>query len=439
MYLLNRSKYSVKMAITILYNILFPLVFLAFIPGIVIKLVKRSGPKKSYAERFGIFSKEKAEALKAARGAIWIHAVSVGETNVALSMISKWLKENPSRRFAISTTTTTAQEIAMKKAPAGTPVFFCPLDFAPCVARTLGLLKPSALIIFETEIWPNMIRMARASGAKTALVNARISDKSVKGYVRFRIFFGPLLELFDKICVQTATDAERMKAISPKLQPEICGNIKFDQELPSQFKDFGFDRIFGASPRKILIAASTHTPEEKLIAETWLKLSKLHPELKLVIVPRHAERGAELASMLEALNIKYHRRSKQQGPPSEAVDCLLADTTGELLSFIASSDIVIIGKTLAGNDEGQNIIEPALLGKPIVCGPQLKNFRQAIEALKKADAVASVPTDGDLEATLERLLSDPAAALALGARAKEAVAAHGGASFRTIKTLEKIL
>ncbi len=427
------------MAIAFLYNLLFPLVFLAFIPGLIAKLVKRSGPKRTYAERFGIFSKEKAEALKAARGAIWVHAVSVGEINVALSMISKWLKENPSRRFAISTTTTTAQEIAMKKAPAGTPVFFCPLDFAPCVARVLGLLKPSALVIFETEIWPNMIRMAKASGAKTALVNARISDKSVKGYVRVRVVFGPLLELFDTICVQTAADAERMKAISPKLKPEVCGNIKFDQELPSSFKDFELDKVFGPAPRKILIAASTHTPEEKLIAETWQSLAKRHPELKLVIVPRHAERGADLASMLSDLNVKFHRRSTQKEPPAQPVDCLLADTTGELLAFIAASDIVIIGKTLAGNDEGQNIIEPALLAKPIVCGPHLKNFRQAIEALKKADAVASVPSDGELEAALERLLSDPAAAQALGARAREAVAAHGGASARTIKTLEKAL
>ena len=427
------------MLITILYNLLFPLVFLAFVPGLIVKLVKRSGPKSTYAERFGVFSKAKADALKAARGAIWVHAVSVGEINVALSMISKWLKENPSRRFAISTTTTTAQEIALKKAPPGTPVFFCPLDFAPCVARALWLLKPSALVIFETEIWPNMIRMAKASGAKTALVNARISDKSVKGYVRFRAFFGPLLGLFDSICVQTATDAERMKAISPKLNPEICGNIKFDQELPTSFKDLGLDFVFGTAPRKILLAASTHTPEESLIASTWLKLSKSHPELKLVIVPRHAERGADLASMLSALNIKFHRRSTRKEPPSESVDCLLADTTGELLAFIAAADIVIIGKTLAGNDEGQNIIEPALLAKPIVCGPHLKNFRQAIEALKKADAVASVSTDGDLEAALERLISDPALAKALGARAREAVAAHGGASSRTIKTLERVL
>lgn len=426
------------MAIAFLYNLLFPLVFLAFLPGLIVKLVKRSGPKRTYGERFGIFSKEKAGALKAAQGAVWIHAVSVGEVNVALSMVSKWLKENPSRRFAISTTTTTAQEIALKKAPAGTPVFFCPLDFAPCVARTLGLLKPSALVIFETEIWPNMIRMAKASGARTALVNARISDKSVKGYVRFRVLFGPLLELFDCLCVQTATDAERMKAISPKLKPEICGNMKFDQELPSKFKELGLDAVFGPEPRKMLLAASTHTPEERLIAETWLKLSKAHPGLKLVIVPRHAERGGDIADMLSSLKIKFHRRSTQLAP-SGPVDCLLADTTGELLSFIASADIVIIGKTLAGNDEGQNIIEPALLAKPIVCGPQLKNFRQAIEALKKADAVASVPDDGELAATLEHLLSDPVSAKALGERAREAVAAHGGASSRTIKTLERVL
>ncbi len=428
------------MLFTILYNILFPLVFPAFVPGIVVKLLKRSGPKKSYLERFGIFSKEKAEAMKAARGAIWIHAVSVGETNVALSMISKWLKENPSRRFALSTTTTTGQEIALKKAPPGTPVFFCPIDFAPCVAKTLSLLKPSALVIFETEIWPNMIRMAKASGAKTALVNARVSDKSVKGYMRFRFVFGPLLELFDKICAQSGLDAERLKAISPKLSPEVCGNIKFDQEIPTKFKDLSLDAFLGPGPRKILLASSTHTPEESLIAKTWLKLSARHPELKLVVVPRHAERGAELEAMLKGLGIDCVRRSVLKGaPPPKSAPCLLADTTGELLSFIAASDIIVVGKTLAGNDEGQNIIEPALLAKAIVCGPQLKNFRQAFDALKKAEAVSSVQADEELEGAIERLLVEPALAGRLGKLAKKAVEAHAGASLRTIKSLEGVL
>jgi len=160
--------------------------------------------------------------------------------------------------------------------------------------------------------------------------------------------------------------------------------------------------------------------------------------LKLALVPRHAERGPELAAMLESMGVKFHRRAGKT-PLAEPVDCLLADTTGELLAFINAADIVIIGKTLAGNDEGQNIIEPALLGKPIVCGPKLKNFRQAIEALKKADGVASVPSDEALKPALERLLAEPERAAGLGQRAKEAVSAHRGAALRTIKTLEGVL
>ncbi len=422
---------------TILYNILFPLVFLAFLPGLLLKLIRRPGHKRSYAERLSIFSKEKAKALREARGCVWLHAVSVGETNVALSMLSKWMKESPGRRFAISTTTTTAQELAMKKAPAGVPVFFCPIDFAPLVGRTLDLLRPSALVIFETEIWPNMIRMAKARGAKTALVNARISDRSAPRYSRFKVFFGPVLELFDRICVQTAKDKERFLAVSPRLDVEICGNIKFDQELPASFKDLGLKSLFGEGS-SVLLAASTHSPEEALIAKAWLKAKQSHPELKLVIVPRHAERGKDIAAMLSELGVRFHRRTSAAAPEGQ-IDCLLADTTGELFAFIAAADIVINGKTLAGNDEGQNIIEPALLGKPIICGPQLKNFRQAFDDLKKAGGVLSIPSDDALADSILKLLADPASAKAMGARAKEAVAVNRGATDRTIKTLEKVL
>lgn len=422
----------------LLYRMLMPLAFLLFAPGLLVKLVRRPGHKRSYAERFGFFSKEKAASLKARQGAVWLHAVSVGEVNVALSMLSRWMKDNPSRRFVISTTTTTGQELAIKKAPPGVEVFFCPLDFSFAVRRALRLVRPSALVIFETEIWPNLISMAKSDGVRLALVNTRISDKSVGGYVRFKGFFAPLLERFDAICVQTERDRERLLSISKSLNPSVCGNMKFDQAIPESLKLPDLDEVFGKGPRLIILAASTHSPEERLVAQAFLKLKEGNRFLRLVIVPRHAERGKEVASWLDELKIPFHRRSSGKQPASH-VDCLLADTTGELLSFIAVSDIVIMGKTLAGNDEGQNVIEPALLGKPIVSGALLRNFRQAMDALVRGDGVIAVKSDDELGPALERLISSPDERLALGARAKEAISAHKGAIGRTLKLLEETL
>ena len=151
-----------------LYRLFFPLAFLFFIPGLVIKLIRRSGRKANYAERFGIFSRDRREALAKMNGAVWIHAVSVGETNVALSLLKKWTAADPDRKFVFSTTTTTAQEIAWNKVPAGVEVFFCPIDFGPLVWKVLRMIRPSALVILETEIWPDMVRQTRRSGAKNA-------------------------------------------------------------------------------------------------------------------------------------------------------------------------------------------------------------------------------------------------------------------------------
>ena len=148
----------------VLYRILFPLVFLFFLPGLIVKLIRRPGRKKNYAERFGIFSAERKKAFSRMNGAVWLHAVSVGETGVALSLLKKWTAEHPERKFVFSTTTTTAQEIAWNKVPAGVEVFFCPVDMGLFVARTLRLIRPSALVIFETEIWPNLVLMSKKRG-----------------------------------------------------------------------------------------------------------------------------------------------------------------------------------------------------------------------------------------------------------------------------------
>ncbi|HOK05115.1 MAG TPA: 3-deoxy-D-manno-octulosonic acid transferase [Victivallales bacterium] len=422
----------------IIYNILFIFGFLFFLPSFLWKLIFRGGRKKDFLEKFSIFTVKKKEILKNYGGDIWIHSVSVGETQIALTLINEWQKKNPERRFVLSTTTTTAQELAYKKLPPNTALIFCPIDFIFFVRRALRFIRPKILVIFETEIWPNMIYETARRKVQLALVNARLSDNSVKGYERFKFFFAPLLSKFQIICVQSQIDEQRFLRISQKLPIHICGNMKFDQDIKTiDCSDIQLDRIFGDGKKIIILAASTHPGEEEFIARAFLKLKEKFNESKLIIVPRHAERGIFIASELKKLGISFLRRSENKQIQG-VVDCLLADTTGELLKFIQLSDIVIMGKSLAGHKEGHNLIEPALLEKPIITGGVITNFRFILKVLLDEDGVITVFDFEQLYNELEKLAALPELRLKIGKNAKRAVMKHRGAVEKTINLLEKL-
>ena len=415
------------------YNLFFPVVFLFYLPGLIVKYIRRPGYKATYRERFGIFGAARRRELKEWRGAVWLHAVSVGETNLTLPLLKAWAEAEPDRKFILSTTTTTAQETARNKTdPARVKVIFCPIDWCFFVWSAMRLIRPSKLVIFETELWPQLISSAKRSGAKLMLANTRISDHSFRGYRRFRFVIAPMLRKFDRICAQTELDRERLLAIAPGIESRVsvCGNIKFDQAPPAG-DGADFPALFGEQGITVLLAASTHSPEEPLILDAFLALRKEFPALRLVLVPRHAERGNDIEKMIRDRNLSYHRRSNGTGD-KQGFAVLLADTTGELARLIKGADLVIMGKTLAGNDEGQNIIEPAVMGKPVVCGRQLKNFRQALDALVKGDAVPRVMKDDELVGALRSLLADPAKRRERGERARAVMQKSRGA-------LEKIL
>ena len=421
-----------------IYNLFLPIGFLFFVPGLLIKYRSRGGWKATYGERFGRFTPERREELAAFHGAIWIHAVSVGETVVALSLIGSYLKRFPDRKFILSTTTTTGQELARRRAPANTAVIFCPIDFRWMVRRTFDVLQPAMLAIFETEIWPNLIGEARRRGIPAVLVNGRMSDHSAAGYRKARIFFDPLLRAFDALLVQTQADADRYLSISPAAKVIVNGNLKFDQSVPETIEELRLGEYFGPGEHPVLLAASTHPGEEALVASSYRELKERFPALKLVLVPRHAERGADIAAMLAEKGFSFCRRSLGE-LPAEPVDVLLADTTGEMFKFMNAADIVVMGKSLAGHDEGHNLIEPALLAKPIVTGHVLRNFRYLLDALSAADALVTVANDTELTPRLAELLEKPELRRELGERACETIRRHRGAADRTVDVLEKLL
>ncbi len=422
----------------LIYNLLLPVVFIFFLPELIIKYRRRGGWKSTFGERFARYGKRKEE-LKNFRGATWIHAVSVGETVVALSLIRRYLQRYPDKKFILSTTTTTGQDVARLKCPENTAVIFCPIDFPWMVRKALRLFRPSQLVIFETEIWPNLISIAANKDIPVFLVNARMSDHSAKGYRRFgKLFFSPLLRKFSMIMTQTEVDARRFLSVSPKAKVEVGGNMKFDQQIPELPEGNVFDVYFGSDPENVIVlGASTHPGEEELLTECYVKLKERFAKLKLVLVPRHAERGDDVAQMLESNGIEFTRRSSSF-LPEKSVDVVLADTTGEMLLLMNSADIVVMGKSFAGHDEGHNLIEPALLGKPIVTGQLLRNFRYILKILDAENAV-SCCSDAELPGTLSQLIASPELRKESGRRAYEAIAPHRGAADRTIDALEKLL
>ena len=421
-----------------IYRILMPVGFLFFLPGLLWKLWRRPGWKKTFGERFGIFSRARREELADFRGCVWVHAVSVGESVIALALVRKFLAGHPECKVVISTGTTTGQELVRKQLPENAAAIFCPMDFPCMVNRAMRLLQPSLLVILETEIWPNLILGAKRSGARTALVNARMSDHSARGYRRFRFFFAPLLKQFDLIAAQSEADAERFLSVSPEAAVKSCGNLKFDQSVPENLAAPDWAEFFDSASPLILLGASTHPGEEELLAKTYLRLRERFPELRLVLVPRHAERGGEIMETLKRLGVGVIRKSSGERSGGR-VDCLLADTTGEMLKWMAGADVVTMGKSLAGHDEGHNLIEPALLKKAIVTGKVLRNFRFLLKVLTEADAVATVPDDAALEGVLAELLADETRRKKLGEAAFAAISVHAGATRKTLEALEKIL
>ena len=420
------------------YNLVLPLGFIFFLPGLLWKLWRRPGWKKTFCERFGIFSGERKKELCACQNGIWIHAVSVGESVIALALSRKLRERYPDMPIIISTGTTTGQELVRKQLPENVKAIFCPMDFLWMVCRTLRLIKPKMLVIFETEIWPNLIVQAHKRGIKTALVNARLSDHSAKGYKRFKFFFAPLLKNFDVIAAQSAGDQERILQVSPQANAVNCGNLKFDQSVPADLQAVDLSEYFGSGEHLVLLGASTHPGEEAVIAASFLDLRKQFDSLRLVLVPRHAERGAEVMDTLKKLDIAACRRSNGERS-GEDITALIADTTGEMLKFMKASDIVVMGKSIAGHDEGHNLIEPALLKKAIVTGHRLRNFRFLMQVLTGKDAIKTVASDAELTPVLSELLQSEELRNELGGKAFDAISEHAGATVKTLDVLDKLL
>jgi 3-deoxy-D-manno-octulosonic-acid transferase len=419
----------------LLYNILFPFLFLLYLPFYVARLLRRGGLDASFGERFGLFSGDRKKRLKELAAPVWIHAVSVGEVVAATGFMARWRQREPGVQFVLSTTTTTGHALARKKLPEDIPLLYCPVDFWPVVARVLSLVRPRMLVIFEVEFWPSLITLASRRGIAVVLANGRLSDKSASGYAKHAWFFRPLFRRFSLFCVQSDADAERMARVAGDEVPiHACDTMKFDQVPDSGGDDKGaaLEEAFGPGKHLVWVAGSTHAAEEALVADTFLALKRDFPGLRLVLAPRHQERTAEVEGILRQRNLSCRLRDSQKGEGGDGCDVLLVNTTGELMGFYGAADIVFVGKSLAGCTGGHNIIEPAIFGKPVVHGPNMQNFRLVAKRFRDAGATVEVADDGQLLPAVRGLCESPGAREELSRKSRAVVESCRGAMDRTL-------
>lgn len=423
----------------ILYNLLFPVVFLFMLPKFLTRMVRRGGYFQHFEQRIGHFGHRTKEQIREHRR-IWVHAVSVGEIYVALKFIKAHREVHPEARFALSTTTSTAHAIGCKEIDSRDVLFYFPVDLPMVIKKVLRIINPLRIILIEGEFWPNLIRLADNQGIPISLVNGRMSASSYKGYLRLKSLTADVLRRIDPICVQGEIDAERMIGIgAPSKQVHIMGIVKFDvaerDDAGERVAQDVMKKIHIGDDAIVLLGGSTWPGEEAVLCELYKKLRVEHPNLFLVIVPRHVERADEVIQCLEERKLSFIRRSQiEHFHGAEQPDVLFIDTTGELNNFYSVANIIFVGKSLMDHG-GQNPIEPAMHGKAVVVGPNMENFPVVMPMFLKNKAIIQVVDVHSLEREIDQLVSDPAACHAQGKRAAEIVINNKGVIQRTIPLL----
>lgn len=413
----------------LLYEVLLHLVFVVALPWFLLIGFMRGKYLTNLRERFGHYQERSSEHD------LWLHAVSVGEAMAAKPVLDLLWRERPGLQVIVTTTTTTGQAIARRLFPAATITYF-PFDFSRSVDRFLDHFSPRVFATMETEIWPNVVRLARARGLRLLIANARISDRSFPRYRSFRRLVGPVLRQYEQILARDETDRERFVEIGASAETvKVVGNVKFDfardvspLELESRIR-----RLAGERP--VAILGSVVEAEEELILPALEHL--VRNGWFVIVAPRKTERFEVFAARLVAANLRFLRRTDLPEKHVE-VDVLLLDSIGELSRLYAAADAAFVGGSLAPIG-GHNPIEPAICGVPVAFGPYMSNFRE-IAALFLAKRGAEEVQDAEtLVAWFERVRTDPSYRDELKKNARETVERNQGASERTARAILELL
>jgi 3-deoxy-D-manno-octulosonic-acid transferase len=418
------------------YNLAFPLGLIAMLPAFIVKMIRRGKYRHKFGQRLGIYSAGVRERF-AGKKWTWIHAVSVGESLIALKLINEMKRTQPDLHVALSTTTSTGFALASKSVSDWLEVIYNPLDFPLAVQRALGLVRPETIILVEAEVWPNLTALAKQRGIAIALVNARLSPRSERRFRRFRYFTGPIFRLIDLICVQEPEDVNKWTALGVDASRLHCtGSIKFDHAVPTASRAAEFHQLLAplrASNAPVILAGSSFDGEEEIIARIFLELRPRFPGLFLIIAPRHVERVPEISRKLAGLGIHCTLRTGAQ----PQADCLLINTTGELRDWYHVATLVFIGKSLTAVG-GQNPVEALMAGKPVIFGPHMENFQTIVHQLLAQKGALQVADANDLKNQIAGLLGDSSRREDLVERARAVIGTHAGSTARTASLLSQL-
>ena len=421
-----------------LYRLLYLPALLLALPYYAWRMWRRGGYRKGFKNRFGLMDNVPPKRQNVKR--IWVQAVSVGEL-LAIAPLLRKLHENPAVEVVLTTTTSTGirlleEKLADKVVWHG--VF--PLDFWPCNRAAWLRLQPDVALLMEGELWPEHIHQADLRSVPVILANARLSDKSFARHQRMAWLARAYFKKLTAVLAGSASDQERFRALGwlPEGRVRLIGNLKLDVEIGNQptqaeraaeLNSLGFP-----SDAFVLLGSSTWPGEEAALVDAFQHLRARYPQLRLLLVPRHAERRREVVALLEESGLSWHQRSIAPAA-QQPCDIHLADTTGELKQLTRFADLVFVGKSLPPNVGGQTPVEAAAFGKPLIFGPSMSNFRDISRSLLEAKAALQLADAADLGGALESLLADDAARQQMGARAASLIRSSSGATERLAAAL----
>ncbi len=417
---------------------LYTLLFHLGLPLVLLRLLWRAWRAPAYSRRIG---ERFAFGLPPLRpGGIWVHAVSVGESIAAAPMIRQLMARYPQLPITVTCMTPTGSERI--QALFGDSVQHCylPYDLPWAAARFLDRVQPKLAVVMETELWPNHIHQCARRGIPVALANARLSERSARGYARFARLTAPMLAKQSLIAVQTEAEAERFRQLGARREcVEVTGSIKFNLTIDPVLLEraAALRAQWEARQRPLWIAASTHAGEDEIVLAAHRQLLARHPQALLILVPRHPERFAAVAELCRKEGFASVRRSQGEAVGA-GIDVLVGDTMGELLFLYALADVAFVGGSLVPNG-GHNLLEPAALGKPVLSGPHLFNFLEIAAQLRDAGALREVSNAAELASAVDALWSDPAMIELMRNAGLDVLKANQGALERLLAGLERLL
>ena len=387
---------------------LYTALFCLLLPVYFARLCWKGLSNKEYflrwSERLGYSS----ELPSKDKSIIWIHAVSVGEVNASMPLLRALITDYPNSEILVTTTTPTGSKLLIERLGNKIKHQYLPVDIPFFINSFLNKWNPKILILLETEIWPNLINICKSRGIYSALVNARLSEKSKKNYLNYSALIKPVIEKIDLILTQFESDKRRFQEIVERKDINTCGNLKFDQDVPTELEDISKtikqDWSIDGKYRPTLIAASTHETEEEEVLKAFKQILKSSPNALLILVPRHLERFDKVKKLINTSGLTLASRSKKE-EVKRSTQVLLGDTIGELNFLYSLSDVAFVGGSLIDHG-GQNLLEPAAQSLALLSGPSLRNFSDISEQLIKKDGLTVIRNAQELSDEFVKLINN---------------------------------